>query len=1250
MFQGKILGRGGRWVLHSYYCMAALMLFALLSVILTSANTGDVGRRARHPGSSVPFHLNNVENRFLQSFDLTGLTGVPSKEFPTSLFMQDFQAPRCNNGGEVDDDRCICPIYYTGSYCSERQCPNSVNGKRPYRILPVNPVTKLCDDCDLNDFEGLNCQLCRRDAACGVYGGNNSQCNRSIAIRGNSKQFQCHLKPSYFVDMMSGGRNVSVDILLNCSTPDGTAFSAGKSGVCHMALYRTEDDKAFVDPFFRCETTRCSMRYATKAKSETSGEAKAKTWIDGVFANVRVAGRVLMLALCASLVLLGGIARSLGYKRLKRFTMVIGAALCATAALYIFLMVLSMRMADPEAVVVYECEKTSCACAEDPPERYRPRCSETDILVNKVLPSIQNGVRIECDIASGGCELTLTDIMLVFDVDCEAAECVDESQFPLTPENDDDDATASKLHLLLKALFVSANLSLVGVLIHWIYLRRRSKERIREFLLLFHVDAAPAMADDGLEYDDDGFEDANMPVVMPPTGNLPSMLTPPTTPYLPRKGGDVTPSPSDSHGGLSTRLLENSPSRPRAARSWSRGITASESSIGMMDSFLFESQEEVERIRALMRSPLQLRVEGLRYTLKSPSFAPLNEDTGVRVILHQIHFTVRSGDVLAIMGPSGAGKTTLLDLLSVRAKSGVVHGDVLLNGSLVSTTGGHASQYRNIIGYVSQEDTLLPALTVRQTLEYAARLKLPTAFSKRTIDHIVDRMIQICKLQQCEHTMVGGGGSITRGISGGERRRVSVAVELLANPRILFLDEPTSGLDAVSAKRMIEAVVKLAKDSSMRSYAPYFFAFNPIVVFSIHQPSQEIFDMFDNVLLLSKGMSVYCGPAREAAATLEQRVYEAFGGTRVIPLRTEHNNEAEYLMKLEELLDDNVRLELQQQDIRCNSQRYPEEWWMEPSVGREDNRTEETESPSVAEGYEILRSAADLRVYYMNVYQQFALLTSRSVASLISSFHLVMSHAAVVVCMASLMCGLYKEQTLDLAGALNREGSVTFLLLVTSFVSLSCLEHLILERKLFIVERENGFYSTLPYFLSKLVVDIFPLRVIPSVVLSSAIYFSMGFRTDSGEHFMWFIVIITLFSVCMTLMVMCVGIVMESFGASALVSSVFILWFFVFGGSMVQAETIPYYLKPFQIISPFFLSFESLMINELDKQSCVFSPTDETGKKSSNSISIQCRQYLFNVGLKPARFSLDVMQLGLICFLLVLVAWILLAMFTKLVR
>ncbi|CCW68267.1 unnamed protein product [Phytomonas sp. Hart1] len=248
------------------------------------------------------------------------------------------------------------------------------------------------------------------------------------------------------------------------------------------------------------------------------------------------------------------------------------------------------------------------------------------------------------------------------------------------------------------------------------------------------------------------------------------------------------------------------------------------------------------------------------------------------------------------------------------------------------------------------------------------------------------------------------------------------------------------------------------------------------------------------------------------------------------------------------------------------------------------------------------------------------------------------------------MCSLYKEQALDLSGALNREGSVTFLLLVTSFVSLSCLEHLIGERKLFIVERENGFYTTLPYFISKLVVDIFPLRIIPSVVLSSAIYFSMGFRTDSGDHFLWFILIITLFSVCMTLMVMCVGIVMESFGASALVSSVFILWFLVFGGALVQTETIPDYLKPFGSISPFFLSFESLMVNELDHQSCVFSPTDETGKKSSNSISIQCRQYLFNAGLKPARFSLDVMQLGLICFLLVLVAWVLLNTFTKLAR
>lgn len=1168
----------------------------------------------------------------------------------------------CTNGGKIDGDECICPIYYTAEDCSKRQCPNSVGGTEPFDILPVHPITQKCDHCRTEDYTGFVCQLCQRDSACAKYAGNKAVCDRSIAIRGDNKQFQCKLNSPYFVELLGGGRDVTADVVLNCTTPDETAFSEGNQGVCEFAIYRIEPHEEYIDPFFRCTTSACNMKYELVKKRSDDG-TKAQI----IFRWLRIGGQVILVLLSVSLAVLGGFVKHLGHKRIKNITFTLGVCIVCTVIVFIALMMASMHPTEVEHTVVYDCKKTTCACAEDPPQRYTPICSQTSILADSILPSIKNDIHLVCSPDTNKCQLTLSDLSLVFDVDCQASECVDESRFPLPPPDDADHLSSQQLTMRILLCLVST--LLVGLVIHFLYMRRHADIRAREFVIIFSI-TAPRTDDEGLSTtppEEEEEENSCAHLLFPSDGvtfgPLEQVASPAPHSILnmdavhPPTVVEVQDDLPDEHD---QPLPPNiTPHAPQVGNRRDSVVTIRESIGRRAAQLTLEERMKIERVRQLTRSPLELSVDHLRYVLESSRLVAQDE-VGDRVILNQISFTVRSGEVLAIMGPSGAGKTTLLDLLSARTKSGRVGGRVLLNGTPIQTTDGRDNRYRNILGYVSQEDTLLPALTVRQTIEFAARLKLPKAFSTHTIAKTVDRMIAALKLQQCEHTLVGDGSSL-RGISGGEKRRVSIAVELLANPRILFLDEPTSGLDSISAMRVVEAVVELSKDSPMRRYAPHYFAFRPMVIFSIHQPSKEIFELFDKILLLSRGVSVYCGMASCAAEVLESRLNETFGRIRAIPPREEHSNPAEYLMKLEEVLDYNVRAELQVWDATQNSTQsqtllatLPVDSHCAGSSRHGDGSlsTMSAGAPSVSmvDGESILSATIGFRVYYANVYQQLALLTSRSVACLIGSFHLVVCHSAVVACLASLMCFLYHEQALDLPGALNRAGSVSFLLLVTSFVSLSCLEQLVLERKLLVVERENGFYSTFPYLLSKVGVDIIPLRVIPATVLASVIYFPMGFRTDSGEHFLWFIFIIVLFSISVTLLVLCIGIISGGFGAAALLSSVFILWNFVFGGAMVQAETIPALLVPFKDVSPFFLAFESLMVNELYGQACVFSPTDETGKPSSTSIPIMCVQYLANIGLKPQRFNTDVIQLVFYCFFLVMLAWLLLATCTKIVR
>ncbi|CAL0322332.1 unnamed protein product [Lupinus luteus] len=201
------------------------------------------------------------------------------------------------------------------------------------------------------------------------------------------------------------------------------------------------------------------------------------------------------------------------------------------------------------------------------------------------------------------------------------------------------------------------------------------------------------------------------------------------------------------------------------------------------------------------------------------------------------------GTFTALMGPSGSGKSTLLDALSSRlAANAFLSGTILLNGRKAKLSFGTAA-------YVTQDDNLIGTLTVRETISYSARLRLPDKMVWSDKRALVESTIVAMGLQDCADTVIGNWH--LRGISGGEKRRVSIALEILMRPRLLFLDEPTSGLDSASAFFVTQTLRALARDGRT-------------VIASIHQPSSEVFELFDQLYLLSGGKTVYFGQASEA--------------------------------------------------------------------------------------------------------------------------------------------------------------------------------------------------------------------------------------------------------------------------------------------------------------------------------------------------------------------------------------------------
>lgn len=223
-------------------------------------------------------------------------------------------------------------------------------------------------------------------------------------------------------------------------------------------------------------------------------------------------------------------------------------------------------------------------------------------------------------------------------------------------------------------------------------------------------------------------------------------------------------------------------------------------------------------------------------------------------ILHSVSGECRAQTMTAVMGPSGSGKTTLLKLLGGQTFGGQFAGQRAINSMVFP-----AAQYDEIMrrqGFVPQGDHLLANLTVWQTLLFAAMLRLPNE---------MDRHRKLCRAAYVMHDLglgsaaqvtVGGAGQ-KKGISGGQRRRLSIALEVLANPSTLLLDEPTSGLDAASTLRIVQTLRKMTRQHATT------------VVLTIHQPRAEVFGLFDSLILLGQGgYLVYCGLGAEAVSVL----------------------------------------------------------------------------------------------------------------------------------------------------------------------------------------------------------------------------------------------------------------------------------------------------------------------------------------------------------------------------------------------
>ncbi|KAK3028855.1 hypothetical protein RJ639_038540 [Escallonia herrerae] len=290
--------------------------------------------------------------------------------------------------------------------------------------------------------------------------------------------------------------------------------------------------------------------------------------------------------------------------------------------------------------------------------------------------------------------------------------------------------------------------------------------------------------------------------------------------------------------------------------------------------------------------PIRLEFEDVKYkvTVKREKHS-----TAEKRILHGITGSVSPGEVLALMGPSGGGKTTLLNLLSGKVKNN--------EGTITYNDQPYSKSLKRRIGFVLQDDVVFPHLTVKETLTYAALLRLPSTLSKEEKKERAMHVIGELGLERCQNTIIGG--PLVRGVSGGERKRVCIGNEILLNPSLLFLDEPTSGLDSTTALRIVQMLHNIAQAGKT-------------VVATIHQPSSRLFTKFDKLIILGKGSSLYSGKASDAMP-----YFSSIGCSPCIAM-----NPAEFLIDLANgnMKDKSVPSELKDKFINA-SQNYKHNDW-----------------------------------------------------------------------------------------------------------------------------------------------------------------------------------------------------------------------------------------------------------------------------------------------------------------------------------
>eukprot|EP00179_Madagascaria_erythrocladioides_P005209 CAMPEP_0198312416 /NCGR_PEP_ID=MMETSP1450-20131203/3790_1 /TAXON_ID=753684 ORGANISM="Madagascaria erythrocladiodes, Strain CCMP3234" /NCGR_SAMPLE_ID=MMETSP1450 /ASSEMBLY_ACC=CAM_ASM_001115 /LENGTH=678 /DNA_ID=CAMNT_0044015361 /DNA_START=101 /DNA_END=2137 /DNA_ORIENTATION=+ len=557
---------------------------------------------------------------------------------------------------------------------------------------------------------------------------------------------------------------------------------------------------------------------------------------------------------------------------------------------------------------------------------------------------------------------------------------------------------------------------------------------------------------------------------------------------------------------------------------------------------------------------IHLAWEDLEYAVgvKAPKKGAEGDEkpTDKKVIIERVSGEVRPGEILAIMGASGAGKTTLLNLLAGRlttSRNFTTGGRILVNGIKRDP-----KVFKKLSAYVEQDDKMFGELKVEEQIKFSAFLRLPVSMSSEKKMEKVQATIQELGLSKVRDSYIGN--ELVRGVSGGERKRVNVGTELVADPSLLFLDEPTTGLDSFNALNVMYTLRKLA--SAGRT-----------VVTTIHQPRSNIFTLFDKLLLLSEGRVMYFGNAKDAVDYFSRLSFAC----------PSQFNPADYFI---DMLSVDPRTK--EQEVRSKNRIAYLAEKHEESKEEMDGISGFTEDELAAEKQRLAEMSKQVQ-FESSWLSELGWLLTRT-------FRLVLRERAGNIAQLgqtiifALLLGIiwlnegreFKREAPPNPEQLRGLGGIIFFLLVNQGFGgvFSVIFAYPLERAVVLRERSSSTYRVLTYMLARTIADI-PRNFFFNIIFALIVYFMVGLRAN----FVSFIYFVAVILCCVTIaqgLTLCIATFTPDPQTSAAITPVFMILFMLFGGFFIDVDSIPAAVGWIRYLSFIFYGMNGLLHNQFD--------------------------------------------------------------------